>query len=538
MKLIFKKITMIDFKGFRNKTLEFNDDSTEFFGDNASGKTTVLDGINYVICGKDSEGKSKFDIKPLDENNKEIDGTTPFVELLLEKDGTLMTFKRDGDKYVIDGVPKKANEYKKIIESIVSEKMFMTLINPVFFGNKYKWNEQKDLILSNFEIEDTVILDKSYDSIKEDIELIGVDDAKAKYALSISNMDKNILKYEGKIEYIAPQLSGKNANLTQEELVNERDLLSENINELEKSLISISPLTEKLNKLLEKDREYRYSEKSKIDVLKNNKKSKEREKSELLRKHKLLKKDLNNTLDKCSLCGSILDSEMVKNAKEKLNTEMSDIVSNGKDIAINIDLLTNQITNLENELLISSDTNIEIESIKTEIENIKMSVDVDKIKSLKEELTIINNSISSYDVTVMLRKDLEQYKESMTKDMEEKEQSNIILLKIKDYHKEYSQLIADELNSRFENIKINTFKLQKDGQIKETFEITKGGVPYKSLNSAGKIEAGIELIELLSDLLEVNLPIIIDNKEGITKKFNIENQLITLSVKEGAILGV
>jgi exonuclease SbcC len=87
-------------------------------------------------------------------------------------------------------------------------------------------------------------------------------------------------------------------------------------------------------------------------------------------------------------------------------------------------------------------------------------------------------------------------------------------------------------------VKINTFNVQKNGEVKETFEITMYGVPYNSLNSAGKIIAGVELIQLVNKALDINFPIVIDNKESITKKFDVQNQLITLSVVEGALLGV
>ena len=109
---------------------------------------------------------------------------------------------------------------------------------------------------------------------------------------------------------------------------------------------------------------------------------------------------------------------------------------------------------------------------------------------------------------------------------------------IKKYNQEYSKLVADELNSLLKNVKINTFNVQKNGDVKETFEITMYGVPYTSLNSAGKIIAGVELIQLINKALDINFPIVIDNKESITKKFDVENQLITLSVVEGAVLGV
>jgi len=109
---------------------------------------------------------------------------------------------------------------------------------------------------------------------------------------------------------------------------------------------------------------------------------------------------------------------------------------------------------------------------------------------------------------------------------------------LKDYHQEFSQLIADELNGKFDKVSITTFEIQKNGETKEKFSISMDGVPYKSLNSAGKIEAGVELIKLISNSLGLMMPIVIDNKEGCTRDFKIDNQILTLSVVKGADLCV
>ena len=99
-------------------------------------------------------------------------------------------------------------------------------------------------------------------------------------------------------------------------------------------------------------------------------------------------------------------------------------------------------------------------------------------------------------------------------------------------------MVADKLNGLLTYVKINTFNIQKNGDVKETFEITMNGIPYNSLNSAGKIIAGVELIQLINKSLDINFPIVIDNKESITKTFDVENQIITLQVVKGAVLGV
>ena len=50
-KKILKKIKLINWHYFENVELEV-EDSALFFGDNGSGKSTVLDALQYVLTGR------------------------------------------------------------------------------------------------------------------------------------------------------------------------------------------------------------------------------------------------------------------------------------------------------------------------------------------------------------------------------------------------------------------------------------------------------------------------------------------------------
>ena len=176
--------------------------------------------------------------------------------------------------------------------------------------------------------------------------------------------------------------------------------------------------------------------------------------------------------------------------------------------------------------------------MKKSIKKLKSNFDDESYVEFRNEITTLENQISGYDSIVKFQDDLKRVNSDIEKTTISKEDAEIMIELIKKYNQEYSKLVADNLNSLLKNVKINTFNVQKNGDVKETFEITMYGVPYNSLNSAGKIIAGVELIQLINKALDINFPIVIDNKESITKKFDVENQLITLSVVEGAILGV
>ena len=69
-----KRLTLCNFKGLRNVTVEFSEDATTISGRNGTGKTTIKDAFSWLLWGKDSEGNtdSKFGIKTNDANGNFI----------------------------------------------------------------------------------------------------------------------------------------------------------------------------------------------------------------------------------------------------------------------------------------------------------------------------------------------------------------------------------------------------------------------------------------------------------------------------------
>ena len=83
MKFLFKELHIKDFMGIKDFTIQFKDKITNIKGENATGKTTILHALYWIFFGKNSFGKSKFDIFPLDENNQIIPKKYPEVTLNL-----------------------------------------------------------------------------------------------------------------------------------------------------------------------------------------------------------------------------------------------------------------------------------------------------------------------------------------------------------------------------------------------------------------------------------------------------------------------
>jgi hypothetical protein len=74
------------------------------------------------------------------------------------------------------------------------------------------------------------------------------------------------------------------------------------------------------------------------------------------------------------------------------------------------------------------------------------------------------------------------------------------------------------------------FKQLINGGEEECCEALVNGVPYADVNTAGKINAGLDIINALSKYFGVNAPITIDNRESCTEIIDTDSQIINLIV--------
>ena len=57
-------------------------------------------------------------------------------------------------------------------------------------------------------------------------------------------------------------------------------------------------------------------------------------------------------------------------------------------------------------------------------------------------------------------------------------------------------------------------------------------MPYSDLNNAAKINAGLDVINSLSDKLDLKVPIFIDNAESVNELIKTDTQLVRLVVSK------
>lgn len=230
MNTILERISMRNFKGVSALDLKFTLENY-LYGPNASGKTTVVDAFTWLLFGKDSKGRSDFQIRPVDENGRTVDGVDIEVEATLraEFDGGAAcditfkkiqkqnwvkkrgseapTFQGNTYSYMINDFPATQKEFDAKVASIIDEKLFKLLTDPRAFASM-KWQDQRAMLLRFVpNLTDQTILDgvnkQDYELIAKEILEAGVDKCREKATKDMKLLNKRLDEYPTRIDEAA-----------------------------------------------------------------------------------------------------------------------------------------------------------------------------------------------------------------------------------------------------------------------------------------------------------------------------------------------
>jgi len=215
MKLQLKSLHLIHFKGIKDLEIEFSD-NTCIRGDNATGKSSIMDAFLWLLFGKNSEDQKEFNIKTLKPDGEpehklehEVSGVliADAIEWKLRRVYKERWVKKRGEEFpeftghetlfFVNDVPLQANEYKAKIDALVPEETFKLLTNPLAF-NSLKWEVRRNILFS-------LVKEKS---------------------------NKEIATGKPEFEKLIASLTGKNLEEYKKEVANSRKLLREQIEQI------------------------------------------------------------------------------------------------------------------------------------------------------------------------------------------------------------------------------------------------------------------------------------------------------------------
>lgn len=235
--------------------------------------------------------------------------------------------------------------------------------------------------------------------------------------------------------------------------------------------------------------------------------------------------------------------EELKNSIQYYEAKIQDANTFIEDLQNQIIIKKDALTTLKNS---PAEISEEEKSLSQQIENfIIPELKKPDNSELKERRNQLTSLISDLKTKLGIRETIEKIKsriselESMQKkmnqeiaDMEKKE------FVIEQFQKQKISEIERRVNDKFKYIRWKMFEQQINGGESEICECLVNGVPFSDVNTAGKINAGIDIINSLQKHFGVIAPVWIDNSESINELIPCNSQMILLRVSNSKQLEV
>lgn len=188
------------------------------------------------------------------------------------------------------------------------------------------------------------------------------------------------------------------------------------------------------------------------------------------------------------------------------------------------------------------DNDVQVNDLKAELFMLELDEDNasdDQLKRIDSELSeladkrsTLQTELTKYDVIRDITKRINELEQEQQRLINEKNLVDETAFLLDEFVKAKVEMLEDAINKHFT---ITTFKMANvlvNGSVEDCCETMVDGVPYRSLNNAARINAGIDIINALTKFYNVTAPVFIDNAEAVTKFVNCNSQTIKLIVDE------
>lgn len=226
-------------------------------------------------------------------------------------------------------------------------------------------------------------------------------------------------------------------------------------------------------------------------------------------------------IDKMNFEIDIYEVQIKENLEKIKSLQLQ--IDEQKTKIVEIDELPTPVSELEEQLKSEIDAivipevkqpdNTELKARKSELQK--------EIDAWKQLLTV-NDHNNAIDKRVQELLDSEK---SMNIELAKLERSEFVAER---FAKKRIEEIERRINDKFKHVKWKMFELQLNGGEKETCECTLDGVPYSTLNTEGRVNAGLDIINALCQHYQVTAPIFIDDRSIVSEIFPTESQIINL----------
>lgn len=662
VKLVSLNLTY--FKGVKKFDIQFNPESTEISGANATGKTTFFDAWSWLLFGKDSLGSAEFDIKTLRPDNtvinrvdhkvigvltvdgRKVELQKIFREEWVKPKGTLEEVQKGNINICyIDGVKVSVTDYKQYVDSLIDEYLFKLITNVHFFNSiKPELKKRDELTKIAGEVTDDFVV-----SIKPELSeflkmLDGQDLTMFKKKIAAQKklissdlydipiridtlitsrpLEINFEPIERKIKSLENELTkidiaiGDSQKAFAQKNEGVQKLYAE-INELTNSQMELVNSTNQTNqKKVFDDNSTRRELENKISIEKReiynlNTEAQNLGKDEarinaaiaankekravLLKEWNDENKSVYQKKNDCLICPAFGHKCSDEDALFKFNSEetdvelifnksksesLSDIEKRGSELKIQTTNLESQLSSVQKQMmdalnlaseknLLTVDMQIElaampvseytpiipteikewnekqilIDEVKAKISNLKTD-DTDNSELLNSKIPIgkeldeLKLELNKKDQISNSKKLVEEYEAKIKSLNVEKAELEKLEHQEHLFTKTKIEEVDKRINGMFSYVTFKLFETTQEGNENECCKTLIDGIPYDSANNAARINAGIDIINVLSKHYEVSAPIWIDNAESVNSIIPTDAQVVRLVVTRDPNLSI
>lgn len=489
-----------------------------------------------------------------------------FSTILNWKDRRNVLLSIIGDVDVMDVI--KGNNTLKGFDTLLGEKIVDDL-KKTLAARKRKINQDINSIPVRIDELDKSILNLDFEALEDELklkneELKQVEDKlydSTKLGDVVLEKQQKLFNLKNMLQSIEYKAESQ-ANRPKKEL---EALLDEKAYELKDTLRKVSTLEERLVSIkFKKD-----LVKDQMDSLRNT-----------WHEEKLRTLEFNENEFVCPTCKREFEADDIEAKKESLieqfniskSRKLADINSLGVAKKDEFEDIEKQISNLETEVeetkVKASCLEKEVKDIKVKLDNFKVSIvlgeEHKKVSCEIADLEVeINDNTSTKELISSLRREksdlvdaIDNIKAKLTyreknkatlerieelKDEERKLAETLAKVEKEEFQcetfiKAKVKLMEDSINEKFKYVSFKLFNTLVNGAVEECCVATVNGVPFDSVNNAGKINAGIDIINTLCNHYGVNATVFIDNAESVNELLECESQVVRLIVSKDKTL--
>lgn len=154
---------------------------------------------------------------------------------------------------------------------------------------------------------------------------------------------------------------------------------------------------------------------------------------------------------------------------------------------------------------------------------------LDEERKLRSEMAEFERKIDSADNSAIDERIAELQEEQRAVAQKVADAEKMVYL-LESFMRYKMDVISESINGKFELVNFILFRNQINGALAETCECEFNGVPYSSLNSAAKIQCGLDIIRSLQKLYGISCFVFIDNRESCTEIPKMDCQVISMYV--------